>query len=114
MPAAEPATWAGNAGRPCPRGSECVANPAIRHETMQNRGRLARSGLGAGSRERGELVAKLVWQVKLVAERHPGVTAETELACIERDADVGLAELGLGSVKNLGQVACRRWSDRPG
>ena len=31
-------------------------------------------------------MAKLVWRVKLVAERHPGVTAETELACIEREA----------------------------
>ncbi|MFL5253223.1 MAG: hypothetical protein ACJ8AI_10080, partial [Rhodopila sp.] len=40
-------------------------------------------------------MAKLVWRVKLVAERHPGVTTETELACIERDEDVGLAELGL-------------------
>ena len=40
-------------------------------------------------------MAKLVWRVKLVAERHPGVTTETELACIERDANVGLAELGL-------------------
>jgi hypothetical protein len=40
-------------------------------------------------------VAKLKWRVKLVAERHPGVTTETELACIERDADVGVAELGL-------------------
>ena len=40
-------------------------------------------------------MAKLVWRVKLVAERHPGVTTETELACIERDENVGLAELGL-------------------
>jgi len=40
-------------------------------------------------------VAKLVWRVKLVAERHPGVFTETELACIERDEDVGLADLGL-------------------
>ena len=40
-------------------------------------------------------MAKLVWPVKLVAERHPGVTTETEIACIERDADVGLAEFGL-------------------
>src|SRR3954451_23746952 len=62
---------------------------------MQNRGRLARSGEGAGSRDEGGRVAKLVWRVKLVAERHPGVTTETELACIERDEDVGLAELGL-------------------
>jgi len=30
-----------------------------------------------------------------VAERHPGVTTETELACIERDVEVGLADLGL-------------------
>ena len=40
-------------------------------------------------------VAKLLWRVKLVAERHPGVVSETELACIERDEDVGLADLGL-------------------
>jgi hypothetical protein len=40
-------------------------------------------------------VAKLKWRVKLVAERHPGVVTETELACIERNADVGLADLGL-------------------
>ncbi len=40
-------------------------------------------------------MAKLVWRVKLVTERHPGVTTETELAFIERDADVGFAELGL-------------------
>src|SRR3954462_12707435 len=62
---------------------------------MQHRGRLARSGEGAGSRDEGGRVAKLVWRVKLVAERHPGVTTETELARIERDEDVGLAELGL-------------------
>jgi hypothetical protein len=40
-------------------------------------------------------VAKLMWRVKLVAERHPGVTTETELACIERDEQASLAELGL-------------------
>jgi hypothetical protein len=40
-------------------------------------------------------VAKLVWRVKLVAEREPGVTTETELACIERDEQASLAELGL-------------------
>ena len=40
-------------------------------------------------------MAKLVWRVKLVAERHPGVTTETELACIERDEQATLAELGL-------------------
>ena len=40
-------------------------------------------------------MAKLKWRVKLVAERHPGVTTETELACLERDEDVSLADLGL-------------------
>ena len=38
---------------------------------------------------------KLVWRVKLVAELRPGVTAETEVASIERDEQAGLAELGL-------------------
>jgi hypothetical protein len=42
-------------------------------------------------------VAKLVWRVKLVAELQPGVTTETEVARIERTAEAGLAELGLGS-----------------
>ena len=40
-------------------------------------------------------MSKLVWRVKLVAEQQPGVTTETELACIERDAQAGLADLGL-------------------
>jgi len=40
-------------------------------------------------------VPKLVWRVKLVAELQPGVTTETEVACIERDEQAGLAELGL-------------------
>jgi len=40
-------------------------------------------------------VAKLVWRVKLVAELRPGVVKETEVACIERVAEAGLAELGL-------------------
>jgi hypothetical protein len=48
-----------------------------------------------GSRDEGGLVAKLVWRVKLVAELQPGVTTETEVARIERDKDVNLAELGL-------------------
>ncbi len=38
---------------------------------------------------------KLVWRLKLVAELRPGVTTETEVACIERDEQAGLAELGL-------------------
>jgi len=40
-------------------------------------------------------VSKLLWRVKLVVERQPGVTTETELACIERNAQAGLADLGL-------------------
>ena len=40
-------------------------------------------------------MAKLVWRVKLVAELEPGATTETELACIERDQQASLAELGL-------------------
>ena len=38
---------------------------------------------------------KLLWRVKLVAERHPDVVTETELACLELDEAVGLADLGL-------------------
>ena len=38
---------------------------------------------------------KLVWRVKLVAELGPGMTAETELARIERGEEEGLAGLGL-------------------
>jgi hypothetical protein len=40
-------------------------------------------------------VPKLVWRVKLVAELRPGVTTETEVACLERDDEAGLADLGL-------------------
>ena len=40
-------------------------------------------------------MAKLRWRVKLVAEVGPGVTTETELACIERPEQASLAELGL-------------------
>lgn len=40
-------------------------------------------------------MARLVWRVKLVAELEAGATTETEVARIERDVDVGLAELGL-------------------
>src|SRR4051794_3429975 len=41
------------------------------------------------------LVPKLVWRVKLVAELEPGVTTETEVACLERGEEAGLADLGL-------------------
>jgi len=40
-------------------------------------------------------VSKLLWRVKLVAERQPGVTTDIELAGIERDAQAGLADLGV-------------------
>jgi len=40
-------------------------------------------------------VSKLVWRVKLVAELEPGVTTETEIACLERGEEAGLADLGL-------------------
>ena len=40
-------------------------------------------------------MAKLVWRVRLVAELQPGVTTETEVACLERNDEAGLAELGL-------------------
>jgi len=38
---------------------------------------------------------KVVWRVKLVAELHTGEPTEVELACFERDEQVGLADLGL-------------------
>jgi hypothetical protein len=44
-------------------------------------------------------VAKLVWRVKLVAELRAGVSTETDLACIERDEQAGLAELGLSLIE---------------
>ena len=40
-------------------------------------------------------MAKLVWRVKLVAERQPGLTTEVEVARLERDEQAGLADLGL-------------------
>jgi hypothetical protein len=48
-----------------------------------------------GSRDGGELVPKLVWRVKLVAEFESGETTEVEVAHLERDVQVGLADLGL-------------------
>ncbi len=40
-------------------------------------------------------MAKLVWQVKLVADLEPGVVTETELARIECDVQASVADLGL-------------------
>ena len=48
-----------------------------------------------GSRDEGELVVKLVWRVKLVAELGAGETTEVEVARLERDEHAGLADLGL-------------------
>lgn len=50
---------------------------------------------GLGSRDEGELVAKLVWRIKLVTESEAGETTEVEVACLERDEPAGLADLGL-------------------
>ena len=40
-------------------------------------------------------MARLVWRVRLVADLEPGVVTAAELARIVRDAQAGLAELGL-------------------
>src|SRR5271166_5569532 len=47
------------------------------------------------SRDEGELMPKMVWRVKLVAEPEPGLTTEVEVARFERDEQAGLADLGL-------------------
>jgi hypothetical protein len=47
------------------------------------------------SRDEGELVAKLMWRVKLVTELRAGETTEVEVARLERDEQAGLADLGL-------------------
>jgi hypothetical protein len=52
-------------------------------------------GYVLGSRDEGKLVRKMVWRVKLVAELEPGSTTEVEVACLERDGQAGLANLGL-------------------
>src|SRR3954470_16361772 len=62
---------------------------------MQTRGGWSLFEYAPGSRNEGGLVAKLVWCVKLVAELEPGVTTETEVACLERGEEAGLADLGL-------------------
>jgi hypothetical protein len=56
---------------------------------------LFRLGYVLGSRDEGELVAKLVWRVKLVTELEAGETMEVEVARLERDEQAGLADLGL-------------------
>ena len=56
---------------------------------------LFRLGYALGSRDEGELVAKLVWRVKLVTELQAGETTEVEVARLERDERAGLADLWL-------------------
>ena len=56
---------------------------------------LFRLGYVLGSRDEDELVAKLVWRVKLVTELQAGETTEVEIARLERDEQAGLADLGL-------------------
>src|SRR5450432_2922096 len=48
-----------------------------------------------GSRGEVELMRKLVWRVRLVAEFETGETTEVEVARLERDEQTGLADLGL-------------------
>ena len=48
-----------------------------------------------GSRDEGELVPRMVWRVKLIAELGRGSTTEVEVARRERDEQAGLADLGL-------------------
>jgi hypothetical protein len=45
--------------------------------------------------DEGELVAKLLWRVKLVTELQAGERTEVEVASFERDEQVDLADLGL-------------------
>jgi hypothetical protein len=52
-----------------------------------------------GSRDECELMAKLVWWVKLVTELPAGETTEVEVAHIERDEQAGLSDLGLRLVE---------------
>jgi hypothetical protein len=52
-------------------------------------------GYVQGSRDESKPVRKMVWRVKLVADLEPGSTTEVEVACLERDGQAGLADLGL-------------------
>ena len=67
-----------------------------------------------GSRDEGELVPKLVWRVKLVAEFEAGETTEVEVARIERDEQAGLADLGLRLAEAKQSDSRDPGGDRPG
>ena len=43
-------------------------------------------------------MSKLVWRVKLVAELEPGVTTETEVACLKRGEEAGSVACAVSSV----------------
>ena len=63
--------------------------------SIQTCGDLFPVGYVFASRDEDELVAKVIWRVKLVAELPTGVTREMEIACLERDEQAGFADLGL-------------------
>lgn len=71
--------------------------------SIQTYGDLFPGGYILAARDEDELVAKLIWRVKLVAELAAGVTREVEVARLERDEQAGLADLGLqlAEVKQL-------------
>lgn len=71
--------------------------------TMQICGVCSGFGRSWGLRVEGELVPKLVWRLKLVAEFETAETTEVEVAHLERDEQAGLADLGLrlGEAKRL-------------
>jgi|SRR5664279_228307 len=82
------------------------------------------AGVRFGLTGEGELVPKMVWRVKLVAELEPGLTTEVEIARLERDEQASLADLGLrlaeaqaGHGRAPGRdgpdAANRRWRRRP-
>jgi hypothetical protein len=94
--------------RPEPgRGGSRTASGAF--NILGCRGVAARFGADG---ERVGLVAKLIWQVKLVAELRPGVLTETEVARIERDKQAGLADLRLRLAETVNRGASGR--DRSG
>jgi hypothetical protein len=56
-----------------------------------------------GSRDESEVMAKLVWRVTPVTELQVGETTEVDVACIERDQQGDLSDLGfrLAEAKQL-------------
>jgi hypothetical protein len=73
---------------------------------MQPYGVCSGCGRSLGSRDEGELVAKLVWRVKLVTELQAGETTEVEVARLERD-EASLANKSSASDTVLAAVRIR-------